>query len=250
MPPKYPEEIAKLFKPRPRPRAIPAEEKGQGPGLTGFGNVIDILKTLDIPDEKSPTILPVNERRIAKRQQSIEQNNEKLKAQRENYKPLENPAATAQPYNTLFLSGITEKVTPEQLRLEFCPFGAVKDIKFVYDRKTGKRKNYCFLEFEREESFMAAMKKGRTLPIDGKWIIVDCERGRTVPNWLPRRLGGGYGENPRRFTESLEVMRCLNFRKRKRTGYKCGVKYRGTLAEVARKREERYGLPRKGRRYG
>ena len=250
MPPKYPEDITKLFKPRPRPRFIPKEEEKQGPGLTGFGFALELIKQLEMPEHTSEPILPVNERRIAKREQKIRENDEKLKVQRESYNPTENPEATSQPYNTLFLSGITEKVTAEQIRSEFCPFGPVKDIKFVYDKSTGKRKNYCFVEFEKEESFIAAMKQGRKLQIDGKWIIVDCERGRTVPNWLPRRLGGGYGENPRRFTESLEVMQCLSCRKRKRTGYKCGVKYRGTMAEVARKREEKHGLVRKPRRYG
>ncbi len=29
--------------------------------------------------------------------------------------------------------------------------------------------------------------------IDGRKIFVDVERGRTVDNWRPRRLGGGAG---------------------------------------------------------
>jgi hypothetical protein len=31
--------------------------------------------------------------------------------------------------------------------------------------------------------------------IDGKRVLVDVERGRTVPNWRPRRLGGGLGNS-------------------------------------------------------
>ncbi len=31
------------------------------------------------------------------------------------------------------------------------------------------------------------------LKIDGKRILVDVERGRTVKNWRPRRLAGGLG---------------------------------------------------------
>ena len=30
--------------------------------------------------------------------------------------------------------------------------------------------------------------------IDGRRVVVDVERGRTVPGWYPRRLGGGKGE--------------------------------------------------------
>ena len=245
MPPKYPEDITRLFKPRPRPRFVLEEKKGDGPGLTGFKGCLEILKSMDLPETKVEPILPVNERRIQKRMMKIEANNEKLKTEIESYKPLENLDATGQPYNTIFICGIDDSVTEERIRWEFTPFGPVKQVKFVIDRKTGKRRNYCFLEFEREESFTNAMKQGRKLQINGKWVIVDCERGRTVANWLPRRLGGGVGENPRRFTESLEVLESLNARKRKRSGYKCGVKYRGTLAEVRRRREERYGFKRR-----
>jgi hypothetical protein len=29
--------------------------------------------------------------------------------------------------------------------------------------------------------------------VDSRRVVVDVERGRTVPNWRPRRLGGGLG---------------------------------------------------------
>ena len=31
--------------------------------------------------------------------------------------------------------------------------------------------------------------------MDNKRVLVDVERGRTVPNWRPRRLGGGLGSS-------------------------------------------------------
>merc|ERR1712226_1091985 len=34
--------------------------------------------------------------------------------------------------------------------------------------------------------------------IDGRRVLVDVERGRTVKGWLPRRLGGGLGGTRRR----------------------------------------------------
>lgn len=39
----------------------------------------------------------------------------------------------------------------------------------------------------------AAFKYGDGRKIDGKRVVVDIERGRTVKNWRPRRLGGGLG---------------------------------------------------------
>lgn len=38
-----------------------------------------------------------------------------------------------------------------------------------------------------------AYKHGDGKKIDGRRVIVDVERGRTVTGWLPRRLGGGLG---------------------------------------------------------
>lgn len=31
--------------------------------------------------------------------------------------------------------------------------------------------------------------------IDNRRVLVDVERGRTVPNWRPRKLGGGMGSS-------------------------------------------------------
>ena len=37
----------------------------------------------------------------------------------------------------------------------------------------------------------AAYKDADGLKINGKRVMVDCERGRTVNGWKPKRLGGG-----------------------------------------------------------
>jgi len=41
--------------------------------------------------------------------------------------------------------------------------------------------------------FPAAYKHADGKKIDGRRVLVDVERGRTVKGWLPRRLGGGLG---------------------------------------------------------
>jgi U1 small nuclear ribonucleoprotein len=40
---------------------------------------------------------------------------------------------------------------------------------------------------------LAAYKKADGKKIDGKRVVVDIERGRTIEGWKPRRLGGGKG---------------------------------------------------------
>lgn len=41
--------------------------------------------------------------------------------------------------------------------------------------------------------FLAAYKETTRLYIKGREVISDCERGRTMNNWKPRRFGGGLG---------------------------------------------------------
>lgn len=40
---------------------------------------------------------------------------------------------------------------------------------------------------------LAAYKHADGKKIDGRRVLVDVERARTVKGWLPRRLGGGLG---------------------------------------------------------
>ena len=40
-----------------------------------------------------------------------------------------------------------------------------------------------------------AYKQADGRKVDNKRVLVDVERGRTVPNWRPRRLGGGLGSS-------------------------------------------------------
>jgi U1 small nuclear ribonucleoprotein len=104
-------------------------------------------------------------------------------------------------YNTLFVGRLAYEVTERKLLREFEAFGAVKDIKLVTVKGDGKEKNeregksrgYAFIEFEQEDDMKRAYRAADGMRIEGKEIVVDVERGHTVPNWLPRRFGGGLG---------------------------------------------------------
>ncbi len=49
-----------------------------------------------------------------------------------------------------------------------------------------------------------ALERGNGRKVDGTRVIVDYERGRTKPEWVPRRLGGGKGDKRRdRDTERM-----------------------------------------------
>jgi len=96
-------------------------------------------------------------------------------------------------YNTLFVGRLAYEVTERKLLRELEVFGPVKDLKLIKDKSTGKSKGYAFVEFDLEEDMKRAYRAADTLKLEGREIVVDVERGHTVPNWLPRRLGGGLG---------------------------------------------------------
>lgn len=95
-------------------------------------------------------------------------------------------------YTTLFVGRLAYEVTERKLLREMEAFGPVKDIKLVVD-KEGKSKGRAFVEYENEEDMKRAYRAADGMKIEGRDIVVDVERGHTVPTWLPRRLGGGLG---------------------------------------------------------
>lgn len=72
-------------------------------------------------------------------------------------------------------------------------YGEIEEIKMVKEQVTEKFKGYAFIQFAKEEDMKAAYKDADGKKINGRRIAVDVERGRTVKNWKPRRLGGGLG---------------------------------------------------------
>ena len=60
---------------------------------------------------------------------------------------------------------------------------------------TSKSKGYAFIEYEHKSDFKRAYKESDGRKIDGKKVVVDCERGRVVDSWVPKRLGGGKGDS-------------------------------------------------------
>lgn len=100
---------------------------------------------------------------------------------------------TKNAFNTLFISNLSPNTTEEILRNVVEKHGKVLHIRVVRNKK-GKSRRYAFIEFEEEQSLHAAfkdLKNPENSTIDGYQVIVDVERGRTVSNWKPRRLGGG-----------------------------------------------------------
>jgi len=75
------------------------------------------------------------------------------------------------------------------LKREFERYGSVRSVKIVTEKEEGKSRGYGFVEFDREKDLKRAFKEADGTKLDGRRILVDIERGRTVKSWLPRRLG-------------------------------------------------------------
>jgi len=66
-------------------------------------------------------------------------------------------------------------------------------VRIVHDSRTDKPRGYAFLEYLSSRDLKSAFKSGDGLKVAGRRVVADVERGRLVPGWKPRRLGGGLG---------------------------------------------------------
>ncbi len=110
---------------------------------------------------------------------------------RKAWDPHADPNVEGEPLHTLFVANLSSDVSERKLRREFETYGPIKRIRLVHDKYSGKPKGYAFIEFEDKEDMKEAYKVADGTRIEGKRCLVDVERGRTVPNWKPKRLGGG-----------------------------------------------------------
>lgn len=111
--------------------------------------------------------------------------------------PAQDPNLEGDPYKTLFVARLAYDVSERKLRREFEEFGPIKRINVVHDKITGKPKGYAFIEFEHKSDMKEAYKATDGMRIEERRCLVDVERGRSVPGWRPRRLGGGKGGESR-----------------------------------------------------
>lgn len=98
--------------------------------------------------------------------------------------------------------------TEKKLRREFETYGPIKSVRVVTDQE-GQPRGYAFIEFERESDLKTAYKRADGKKIDGRRILVDVERARTVKGFKPRRLGGGLGES-RQAPDKGKDLRCVS----------------------------------------
>jgi len=107
--------------------------------------------------------------------------------------------------------------------------------------KNDKPRGYAFVEFKHKEDLKKAYKRADGRRICGRRILVDAERGRTVKNWLPRRLGGGLGS-----TRKAKKRRTTDDKRREKLRER--EARRGYGRRERRDRRERFSDERRDRR--
>ncbi|KAL7637397.1 UNVERIFIED_CONTAM: hypothetical protein RMT77_012125 [Armadillidium vulgare] len=95
--------------------------------------------------------------------------------------------------HTLFVAHLLHSVTEEDLRRKFSRIGEVKSCKLIRDIVTGESKGYGFIEYVKEKDALYAYHEMNGVDIHGRSIIVDWRISNSLPGWIPRRLGGGWG---------------------------------------------------------
>lgn len=91
---------------------------------------------------------------------------------------------------TLFVARLSYTAREKHIKREFEAYGPVKRVKIIKDsHKDNKPRGYAFIEYEHKRDFIDAYKDADGMKIDGRRILVDCERGRTIRGFRPKRLG-------------------------------------------------------------
>ncbi|ORZ20452.1 hypothetical protein BCR42DRAFT_488962 [Absidia repens] len=191
---KLPPNLLKLFAPRPPLNYLPPldknPEKRVGAIVTGIASFVPLLKDYDASYIPWKTAEEKRKEKVELRQKKAEEN---IAEGVSKYDPNADDKIQGDPFHTLFLSNLSYKLTEEDLTQEFEIYGPIKHLRLVRT-EDDKPRGYAFIEFEREKDMKAAYKDADGMKLFGRRIQVDVERGRTVKNWRPRRLGGGLGK--------------------------------------------------------
>ncbi|XP_028929272.1 U1 small nuclear ribonucleoprotein 70 kDa [Ornithorhynchus anatinus] len=192
-----PPNLLALFAPRdPIPYLPPLEklphEKHHNQPYCGIAPYIREFE--DPRDAPPPTRAETREERMErKRREKIERRQQEVETELKMWDPHNDSNAQGDAFKTLFVARVNYDTTESKLRREFEVYGPIKRIHMVYSKRSGKPRGYAFIEYEHERDMHSAYKHADGKKIDGRRVLVDVERGRTVKGWRPRRLGGGLG---------------------------------------------------------
>jgi len=193
-----PPNLLALFAPRdPIPYMLPLDKLPCEKKLPPYQGVAACLSHFEDPKDTPPPtrVETKDEKRERKRKERQEQVAYQLEQDLALWDPANDPRIGGDPFKTLFVGRVNYDTSESKLRREFEVYGPVKRLKVVFNTHSGssKPRGYAFIEYEHERDMHSAYKHADGKKIDGRRVLVDVERGRTIKGWRPRRLGGGLG---------------------------------------------------------
>ncbi|CAD98647.1 U1 snrp Snp1p. RRM domain containing protein [Cryptosporidium parvum Iowa II] len=189
-------DLLKFFQARPPLPYVPYPNRRPHKPYQGLADLInenpDLFDKVNTPPEP---YISKKMRRETEKLQRIQNYMKDMRKKIESYNPMEENVdnKTFDPYNTLFIARLNYDTTERTLKRELEVYGKILNLRIVKDFQ-GESRGYAFVEFDNEDSLKEAYKSFNKKSIDGWKVLVDVERGRTVENWLPKRLGGGLGK--------------------------------------------------------
>ncbi|CAN7078477.1 unnamed protein product [Brassica oleracea var. botrytis] len=167
--------LLKLFEPQAPLEFQPPPVQGKCPPYTGMAQYVSHFAEPGDPEyaPPKPDVETPAQKRARIHKSRLEKGVEKAAEDLKNYDPNNDANASGDPYKTLFVARLNYETSDSKIKREFEAYGPIKQVS-------------CGV-------LLAAYKQGDGKKIDGRRVPVDVERGRTVPNWRPRRLGGGLG---------------------------------------------------------
>uniref|UniRef100_A0A452YIY9 RRM domain-containing protein n=1 Tax=Aegilops tauschii subsp. strangulata TaxID=200361 RepID=A0A452YIY9_AEGTS len=189
--------LLKLFEPRAPLEHKPPLEKRKLPAYSGMSQFVSRFAEPGDPEYAPP--VPTCETRAEKkdriRQLKLEEGAAKVAEELQKYDPQNDPNVTGDPYKTLFVARLGYETSEQKVKRDFEAYGPIKRVRLITDKVTNKPRGYAFVEYAHTRDMKSAYKQADGRKVDNKRVLVDVERGRTVPNWRPRRLGGGLGSS-------------------------------------------------------
>ncbi|XP_078719832.1 U1 small nuclear ribonucleoprotein 70 kDa [Lampetra fluviatilis] len=192
-----PPNLLALFAPRdpvpflPPLAKLPHEKVHRQP-YSGIAVYVHLFE--DPKDAPPPTRAETKEERMErKRREKIEKRAQEIEEELKLWDAHTDTNVQGDAFKTLFVARINYDTSESKLRREFEVYGPIRRITMIYNKVSGKPRGYAFIEYEHERDMHSAYKHADGKKIDGKRVLVDVERARTVKGWRPRRLGGGLG---------------------------------------------------------
>ncbi|KAJ6843890.1 U1 small nuclear ribonucleoprotein 70 kDa [Iris pallida] len=187
--------LLKLFEARPPLEYKPPIEKRKPLPYSGMADYVSKFAEPGDPEYAPPVVKGETpaERRARIQKLRLEKGAAKAAEDLQKYDPSNDPNVTGDPYKTLFVARLNYETTEHQIKREFEAYGPIKRVRLITDKETNKPRGYAFIEYMHTRDMKTAYKQADGRKLDNRRVLVDVERGRTVPNWRPRRLGGGLG---------------------------------------------------------